>query len=667
MTFLQPIILWGLPLLLVPVVIHLINRLRHRTQPWAAMQFLVSATRSSVSHAKLRQFLILLLRVLAVLMLILFLARPLAGGWLGWALSPAPDVIMILLDRSASMETKLPGSNTTRREQALASLAQAAKQFQDTTHLVLLDSASRKAQELPRAANLQEAPMTGATDTAADMPALFQAAINWLIENNSGTTEIWIASDLQRTDWKPQDGRWKNLIAQAGSLPQKIRVRFLAFNQEADNNLAVTLKEVARRKKGDLHELTFVLELQRSKSAATATTPLSLRMGDTRSEMQAPLEGQATRWRKSVPLRGEKAAGWGSIEAPADANGRDNVAYFVFGPETPVKASVISEDRTVGRFLRLASGVISAAAAESAKGGEDNWSQNTLLVWQSPLPPEGMAGRVRTFVEEGGAVLFMPPTQAAPGQFEGIGWGEIETAPTEAGFHIGRWVEEEGPLAKTDEGVGLPVSQVVFSKRRAITGAKNILAAFEDGTPFLIRQTIGRGEAYFCASLPGKQWSTLDEGPVLVPMIQRLLTQGSRRLQSFSTIGAGELTAAEAARKWTSLDSQTAKDPRYDAGVYRSNERMLAVNRPTEEDEPDRMDLEETQKLFGELPFQMLLDKRGKQDQLQGEVWRYFLVGMLLFLIGEGILIMPRAADAKGGPGWKPAGPTFAKAGKGAA
>ena len=107
MTFLQPYILWALPLILLPVVIHFLNRMRHRPQYWAAMRFLLAATRSSVSNTKLKQFLILLFRVMAVAMLIFFIARPLAGGWLGWALSPAPDAIVILLDRSASMEGKL--------------------------------------------------------------------------------------------------------------------------------------------------------------------------------------------------------------------------------------------------------------------------------------------------------------------------------------------------------------------------------------------------------------------------------------------------------------------------------------------------------------------------------------------------------------------------------
>ena len=114
MTFLQPFVLLGLPLVLLPVIIHLISRMRHRPQPWAAMQFLLKASRSSVNQQKLRQFLILLFRVLALCALILFLSRPLTGGWIGWAFAAAPDAIIILLDRSASMEERMPGGTTTR-------------------------------------------------------------------------------------------------------------------------------------------------------------------------------------------------------------------------------------------------------------------------------------------------------------------------------------------------------------------------------------------------------------------------------------------------------------------------------------------------------------------------------------------------------------------------
>ena len=158
MTFLQPFVLFGLPLVLTPVIIHLLNRLRHRPKPWAAMRFLVSATRSTTARSKLRQFLILACRVLAVAALIFFVARPLAGGWLGWALSSAPDAILILLDRSASMETQNNG--TSRRQEAIQMLTQAAGQFEETSHLILIDSVTRAPQEISRATNLAQLPIT---------------------------------------------------------------------------------------------------------------------------------------------------------------------------------------------------------------------------------------------------------------------------------------------------------------------------------------------------------------------------------------------------------------------------------------------------------------------------------------------------------------------------
>ena len=103
MTFLQPFVLWGLLLGLLPILIHLFNRLRHRKLPWAAMMFLRMANRKSTKYAKIRQWLVLLFRMLAVMALVFALSRPLAGGWIKGMMSGKPDVIMIIVDRSASM------------------------------------------------------------------------------------------------------------------------------------------------------------------------------------------------------------------------------------------------------------------------------------------------------------------------------------------------------------------------------------------------------------------------------------------------------------------------------------------------------------------------------------------------------------------------------------
>jgi hypothetical protein len=650
MTFLQPFVLLGLPLVLVPVIIHLLNRLRHRPKAWAAMRFLLSATRSSTSHAKLRQFLILLCRVLAVAMLILFLARPLAGGWLGWALSPAPDAIVVLLDRSASMETQTGGS--TKREQALKLLAQAARPYEETSHLILIDSATRAPQEIAKANNLAQLSITRPTDTAADLPAMLRAAFDWLVENRAGTAEIWIASDDQRSNWRPDDPRWKSIMAQLGGLSQKVRIRLLELNQTTEANASIAIKELVRRPRGAQGELQVVLDIQRNRAAA-ATVPVVMTLDGQRSEAEVALEGQSFRWRRKIDLGARREGGWGGFSLPDDANPRDNTAWFVYGADTPLRATVVSADREVARDLQLAAASHKAepaqviAASEIANASLDDCS---LLIWQAPLPEGADADRLQSFAAEGGVVIFFPPGQAGPRQFAGLGWGEPQNAETPEGFRILRWDEDEGPLAKSDEHLSLPLAQTTFARRQMIAGPKNVLAAFEDGASFLARQDVGKGEVYFCASLPQSEWSSLGEGPVLVPMLQRLLLAGGRRLQQVSSAACGELGSLDLARQWVSVDSTRQKDIRFEAGVYRSGDRLLAVNRPPAEDEPDVLDSDEARQLFTGLPVQTLEERQFNVGQLQGEVWRVFVFVMLLFLIGEGILILPARRPAPNPP-----------------
>src|SRR3954463_9965682 len=102
MSFLQPMLLAGLPLVALPVIIHLINQRRYQTIRWAAMMFLLAANRLSRGYAKLRQMLILLFRMLAIAGLIFAISRPRASGWLGRAAGGRPDTTIILLDRSPS-------------------------------------------------------------------------------------------------------------------------------------------------------------------------------------------------------------------------------------------------------------------------------------------------------------------------------------------------------------------------------------------------------------------------------------------------------------------------------------------------------------------------------------------------------------------------------------
>ena len=115
MTFINPLLLWGLAAAAVPVVIHLLNRRRFQRQRWAAMEWLLRAAKQTKRRLQMQNLLLLLLRTLAVLFLALALARPqLANSPLA-PLSSHNAHLFLLVDNSASMGAR-SGTRTALEE-----------------------------------------------------------------------------------------------------------------------------------------------------------------------------------------------------------------------------------------------------------------------------------------------------------------------------------------------------------------------------------------------------------------------------------------------------------------------------------------------------------------------------------------------------------------------
>jgi len=99
---------WGLPLAAAPVVIHLINLLRHRTVDWAAMEFLLASQRKYRTQILLKQLLLLLLRILVIAGLVAMLAQPRWTGGLAGLLGGGRTAHVVLMDDSYSMGETFP-------------------------------------------------------------------------------------------------------------------------------------------------------------------------------------------------------------------------------------------------------------------------------------------------------------------------------------------------------------------------------------------------------------------------------------------------------------------------------------------------------------------------------------------------------------------------------
>ena len=91
----------------IPILIHLLTRLRRRRMVWAAMRFLAEALRKQKRRLQLEQWLLLLVRCLIVLALAGALGRPIVRGLAeAWSGQPAGRFVCLVLDDSLSTQTR---------------------------------------------------------------------------------------------------------------------------------------------------------------------------------------------------------------------------------------------------------------------------------------------------------------------------------------------------------------------------------------------------------------------------------------------------------------------------------------------------------------------------------------------------------------------------------
>ncbi|MCP5535786.1 MAG: BatA domain-containing protein [Akkermansiaceae bacterium] len=649
-SFLQQSLLWGLLAASIPIIIHLLNRRRHRTVKWAAMEFLLKATRESRGKKKLKYLIILACRTLAVAAVVFAIARPIVGGFLGWGGSKI-DTVILVLDRSASMEHVAKGGADSKRQSAIASVQKSLAAL-NNPRLILIDSATGKAQDVPSPDTLNELSAASPTDTKASIPALLSTAIDFVMENSPGRTEIWVASDLQESDWAPEEGSWEAIRTGLIDLPQKTTVRVLSLASPAKDN--TTVRVLSSRRIGD--ELILELELTRSDSEGPATVPVTYSVNGARSSDTITLNGQLYQFQKRLTLGNREGKGFGFVSIPSDANPRDNVSFFAYGEDSPTKTFLVTEGGESSTWLALASAPPGFGRSECVELAPNNahkieWSNASLVIWQAPLPEGPVAQALNRYLESGGAALMLPPRGESDTTFLGLHWGEQSVSPRGQYFIVDEWDQADGPLRNGLEGTTIPVPKLKSIKRRQILGEATTLASWDDDSPFLVRRVVGDGTAIFIASLPDYTWSNLGDADVLLPVTQRMVAVGDARFGSaFAAIaGSSEAKLSEGELR-TRLDTHAksvSSNAPFEAGVWKLGDRLLATNRPKSEDQWLLLSNNKLESLLEGTEFKLFEDK-GESDSLAREAWRAFLIAMLVFLITEAILcLQPKGGSTK--------------------
>lgn len=215
MTFLSPGYLAGLLFALLPLLLHLFHRQRQRTVLFSDLRFLRQAERQRSRRFRLRDWILLLIRILMIALLALAFARPVVKASLPPSLAgiaKSKRILAILLDHSYSMEVK-PSGKASLFEEAKGRALEAMDNLHPGDEVLLLLCSDRPdvltlrpVSDLERARRMiQEARLS---ERGTHLEPSITKGYELLSQVESPAKSLLILSDFQKIALSSQGGGW---------------------------------------------------------------------------------------------------------------------------------------------------------------------------------------------------------------------------------------------------------------------------------------------------------------------------------------------------------------------------------------------------------------------------------------------------------------------------
>lgn len=234
MIFLNPTVLLGLLAAGIPILIHLLNLRKLKKIDFSTLSFLKELQKTKIRKIKMKQWLLLLLRVLLILFLVLSFSRPtLESADLFSSSSKAKLSAVFILDNSASMSlTSAHGSNFNKSKEIIKNLV---SELEEGDEALILSTASPKSENsfsTNKNLLLTEIDLIDISTAKNNLEQQIKSALESLNKSSNLNKEIYLFTDLQEYDLSD------NIELEYESDPE---IRFYVFNNSNNDvgNLSV--------------------------------------------------------------------------------------------------------------------------------------------------------------------------------------------------------------------------------------------------------------------------------------------------------------------------------------------------------------------------------------------------------------------------------------------
>ncbi len=506
-SFLSPLFLIGALAAAVPILLHLFHRKTEVVIDFPAVRLLTRAPVQQHRRRRLRELLLLALRVAALVLLAVSFARPYLAG------AVAPDsAALTVIAVDTSMSLSAPGQFDRARAAALEAIddapssnAVALVSFADAAAVAVEPTTDRSA---VRAALAALSPGPGGTRYRTALSRTSEVV-------GAREARVVLITDLQQAGWEAND---------EGGLPDGIDVRIASVAPPA-SNLAVTFAERRDRR---------VLASVQNFGNLDAKTPVRLLLNGkelARTEVVvAPLASADVELTAALPRTGRAEV---HIE---DGPGYqlDNVRRVLLDPPSAVPVAVIVADPTgstgglyLERALTVAGGgrefrVDVLDGREVAKWAADDL-QRRAAVFVLGTRTLDRAGRdlLKGYIARGGQALVALGPDVDPGTLQDS-IGVTLSLPGDPMRTPGAtMVASDGrhPIFRPFLNPSGALGDVQVEQYRRLNDHpdRTVLARFSGGDPALTEEQVGAGRLMIYTSDLDNQWSRFPLNPAFVP------------------------------------------------------------------------------------------------------------------------------------------------------
>ncbi|MCC7438250.1 MAG: VWA domain-containing protein [Armatimonadetes bacterium] len=696
MTFLNPLILIALAAAAIPLLLHLLNLRKLRTVDFSSLRFLKELQKSRIRRLKLKQLLLLLLRIGLVIFAVLAFARPALRSSSVLPGAHAAATAVILIDNSFSMTLRDDqGTRFTQAKQAALEVVEMLEENDEAYVIPMTDpKAAINAQPTSNREVLRQVVNgLGLNFRRADLDDALRAAASVLDRSENINREIYIITDAQRSNALGGSDSLKLFtgdtriyllpigtnrgLAGSNLALDSIRVLTSLFERDRPVELRAWIRNYGQR---DVENATVSMYIEGNRVAQLGVEVKA--GGSAVVELSAP------------PKRSGLVSG--HIQVEGDDFDSDNKRWFGFPVVERMRVAIAgSPENTapLGLLFGLYGGAITAdRVAPGGVGGLDMGAYSTIILADAPVGAAD-ARRLAEFVEAGGGlVIYAGPStnrddfNTTLGVSLGIGLGAPITATDPSVPLTFGSVQKEHPIFSGVFDPANPGNMVESPELTTVlpaSGGEGVIRLTSGGT-FMSEFRRGRGRIVYVGAPPSGAWGSVATRGIFVPIALRsalyvgatsdpfpqgtvgepitVPLAGAQLPGQVSVVGPNTIEQFVPVRQYpsgASIQVETATEP----GIYRVRAAgkelaLFAANMGSGESDLTPMTEEALQKAIGArmsnpANLRQLQPGRGglgeaiTESRFGLELWKYMLALALLCAFAEMFVgRVPKSAEA---------------------